>query len=73
MNNDGDELYLKPHESAVYLHDVGTNAISIVNQSFYKFIEFNLSHFISKDQTGWEVPYKEAVSSNKLRDNDTSN
>ena len=49
LNNDGDELYLKPQESAVYLHDVGTNAISIVNQSFYKFIEFDLSHFISKD------------------------
>ena len=43
------ELYLTPHESAVYLHDVGTNAISIVNQSFYKFIEFDLSYFISKD------------------------
>lgn len=52
LNNDGDELYLKPHKSTVYLHDVGTNFISLVNQSFYKFIEFDLSHFISKDQTG---------------------
>ena len=49
LNNDGDELYLKPHQSAVYLHNVGTNMLSIVNQSFYKFIEFDLSHFISKD------------------------
>ncbi|SDE10640.1 hypothetical protein [Riemerella columbipharyngis] len=48
LNSDGDELYIRPHESAVYFHDIGKNEMYILNNSFYLFVENDLSKFISK-------------------------
>lgn len=49
LNNDGDELYIKPNESSVYFHDIGENSIQIINKSFNLFIEKDLSLFITKN------------------------
>ena len=39
LNNDGDELYIKPHEASVYFHDIEKNQIHVINKSFNSFIE----------------------------------
>lgn len=47
LNNDGDELYIKPNEETIYFHDIGNNNISIINKSIKLFAEKELSAFIS--------------------------
>ena len=49
LNNDGDELYIKPHEASVYFHDIEKNQIHIINKSFNLFIENDLSRFVSEN------------------------
>jgi len=49
LNNDGDELYIKPHETSVYFHDIEKNQIHIINESFNSFIENDLSRFVSEN------------------------
>ena len=49
LNNDGDELYIKPHETSVYFHDIEKNQIHIINKSFNLFIENDLSRFVSEN------------------------
>ena len=49
LNNDGDELYIKPHEASVYFHDIEKNQIHVINKSFNSFIENDLSRFVSEN------------------------
>lgn len=49
LNNDGDELYIKPYETSVYFHDIKKNQIHIINESFNSFIENDLSRFVSEN------------------------
>jgi hypothetical protein len=49
LNNDGDELYIKPHETSAYFHDIEKNQIRIMNKSFNLFIENDLSRFVSEN------------------------
>ena len=49
LNNDGDELYIKPHEASVYFHDIEKNQIHIINKSLNLFIENDLSRFVSEN------------------------
>ena len=49
LNNDGDELYIKPHETSAYFHDIEKNQIRIINKSFNLFIENVLSRFVSEN------------------------
>ena len=49
LNNDGDELYIKPYEASVYFHDIEKNQIHVINKSFNSFIENDLSRFVSEN------------------------
>lgn len=49
LNNDGDELYIKPHEASVYFRDIEKNQIHVINKSFNSFIENDLSRFVSEN------------------------
>lgn len=49
LNNDGDELYIKPHKTSAYFHDIEKNQIRIMNKSFNLFIENDLSRFVSEN------------------------
>lgn len=49
LNNDGDELYIKPHEASVYFHDIEKNQIHVINKLFNSFIENDLSRFVSEN------------------------
>ena len=49
LNNDGDELYIKPHEASVYFHDIEKFQIHIINKSFNLFVENDLSRFVSEN------------------------
>ena len=46
LNSDGDELYIRPYEASVYVHDIGKKQIHIINKSFNLFIENDLSRFV---------------------------
>lgn len=49
LNNDGDELYIKPHEASVYFHDIEKNQTHVINKSFNSFIKNDLSRFVSEN------------------------
>ena len=49
LNNDGDGLYIKPHKTSVYFHDIEKNQIHIINESFNSFVENDLSRFVSEN------------------------
>lgn len=42
-------IYIKPHETSVYFHDIEKNQIHIINESFNSFIENDLSRFVSEN------------------------
>jgi hypothetical protein len=47
LYNDGDEILIKKNSNEVYLNNIGSKQIKILNNSFYNFIESTLTDFIN--------------------------
>ena len=45
LNNDGDEILLEKNDSKVYLNDIGSHKIKLLDSSFYNFFENIVSGF----------------------------
>ncbi|PTQ73934.1 hypothetical protein [Pseudomonas sp. GV071] len=47
LHNDGDEILIKRNSNEVYLHNIGSKQIKLLNSSFHNFIDFTLANFIN--------------------------